>query len=367
MRVLQVLDSLYWGGVQELQVTLATAARKSGVSLSLASLGANEDTPYRARLERLDVPVFTFPARKLYDWKRILALARFMRQESFDLVHTHLRSSNIVGAFAARIAGLPLIATLHLPNLDTNPRRKWLNVWVLRNLMHRLIAVGPVVSESFSRALRGKPIQVIPNAVYVPPEFSVEERARIRSEITGEAGGPVLISAGRLDQVKGHADLLNGIAHLRSAYPSLCLLIAGAGRLYAALQEQIQVQGLTRQVRLLGGRTDVIRLLTASDIYVSTSYIEGMSISILEAMAAGLPVVATSAGENPIFVLPSTGILVPFGDGQALVAALIRLIESPELRASLGAEGRALVSRHYTVETWFERIRGLYEEVLEGQ
>lgn len=366
MRVLQVIDSLYWGGVQELQVTLATAAQKSEVSLSLASLGADEDTPYRARLERLGVPVLTFPARKLYDWKRILALASFMRCESFDLVHTHLRSSNIAGAFAARLAGIPVVATLHLPNMDSNPLRKWLNVWVLRSLMHSVIAVGPVVAETFFNGLGRKPIRVIPNAVCLPPEFSAEERMKLRLEVTGSSNGPVIISTGRLNQVKGYEDLLNAIAHLRRAYPSLRLLIAGAGRLYPVLQEQIQSQDLTAHVLLLGGRRDVPGLLAASDIYASASYLEGMSISILEAMAAGLPVVATCAGENSMFVLPSTGILIPFGDAQALAAALARLIESPELRTSLGVEGRSLVSRLYNVETWFDRIRGVYEEALES-
>jgi glycosyltransferase involved in cell wall biosynthesis len=365
MRVLQVINSLYWGGVQELQVTLATAAQKSGISLSLASLGADEDTPYRARLERLGVPVRTFPARKLYDSKRILALSGFMRRESFDLVHTHLSSSNIVGAFAARTAGIPLIATLHVPNIDGNALRKRLNVWVLRNLMDSVTAIGPTIAETYPHNLKRKPIRVIPNAVYLPPEFPAEERLKIRCEIIGGADGPVIISAGRLDQFKGFEDLLNGIAHLRRAYPSLCLLIAGAGSLYSALQAQIQVQDLTRQVHLLGGRGDVPRLLAASDIYVSASYSEGMSISILEAMAAGLPVVATCAGENSRLVLPSTGILIPVGDPQALAAGIARLIDSPKLRSSLGAEGRCQVSRLYNVETWFDRIRSLYEEILE--
>jgi glycosyltransferase involved in cell wall biosynthesis len=366
MRVLQVISSLYWGGVQELQVTLATAAQKSGISLSLASLGADEDTPYRARLERLGVQVQTFPARKIYDWNRILALSGFMHRGAFDLVHTHLTSANIVGAFAARMAGIPLVATLHVPSMGSNPLREGLNAWVLRNLMSTLTAVGATVADSYSNALKSKSVRVIPNAVFLPAEVSVEERLNIRSEIVGRADGPVIVSTGRLDQDKGYEDLLDGIALLCGAYPSLCLLIAGAGGRHATLQEQIQAQGLASQVHLLGGRPDVPRLLAASDIYVSASYIEGMSISILEAMATGLPVVATRAGENSRFVLPSTGILIPIGDVQALAAGIARLIESPELRASLGSEGRSLVSRCYNAETWFDRIRGVYEEVLEG-
>ncbi|MGZ9225444.1 MAG: glycosyltransferase [Anaerolineales bacterium] len=366
MRVLQVVDSLHWGGVQELLVTLATAAQKSDIDLAVASLRADEDTPYRARLERLGVPVQTFPARRLLDWKRIRALTGFMHRESFDLLHTHLAYSNIVGGFAARASRIPAVATLHLPNIDRSLLRRWLNTWVLRNLMDGLTAVGSITAEKYSTDLQGKPIRVIPNAVYLPSEASMEERMNIRSEILGRVDGPILITTGRLHWTKGHQDLLDGMIHLRRTYPSFCLLLAGAGELYSPFREQIQAQELFKQVHLLGGRSDVPRLLAASDIYVSTSYIEGMSISILEAMAAGLPIVATPAGENSTFIFPSTGILIPFGNSQALVAAITRLIESPELRASLGAEGRSMVSRYYNVETWFARIHDLYAEVVEG-
>jgi glycosyltransferase involved in cell wall biosynthesis len=116
---------------------------------------------------------------------------------------------------------------------------------------------------------------------------------------------------------------------------------------------------------LLGGRSDVPRLLAASDIYVSASYIEGMSISILEAMAAGLPVVGTCVGENSKLILPNIGILIPVGDPSALAKAIAKLVEAPELRSSFGREARSLVSEHHNVESWFEQIRNLYQEVVQ--
>jgi glycosyltransferase involved in cell wall biosynthesis len=129
--------------------------------------------------------------------------------------------------------------------------------------------------------------------------------------------------------------------------------------------EQIQNYGLSKQVHLLGGREDVPRLLAASDIYVSASYIEGMSISILEAMAAELPIVATCVGENPKLILPTTGILVPVRNSRALAEAIAKMVESPELRTSFGAEARSLVSKLYNVESWFAQIRNLYKDVVD--
>lgn len=366
MRVLQVIDSLHWGGAQELLVTLAGAAQGSDISLSVANLRGDEDTPYRTRLEKLGVPVQTFPAKKILNPKRFWALSRLMRNESFDLVHTHLMYSNIVGAIGARMYGIPTIATLHVPSIEKNRLRKELNAWVLRNLMHRVVAVGTSIAESYSDALKSKPIRVIPNAVSLTPPLSAEERMKIRYEMIDGAQGPILITVGRLDEAKGYEDLLKGMIELRRVYPSLHLLIVGAGGFYFTLEKQIQNQELAENVHLLGGRDDVPRLLAASDIYVSASYIEGMSISILEAMAAELPIVATCVGENSKLILPTTGILVPVRNSRALAEAIAKMVESPELRTSFGAEARSLVSKLYNVESWFAQIRNLYKDVVEG-
>lgn len=361
LRVLQVIDSLHWGGVQQLQVTLAEAARGSDLSLALASLGPDEATPYRARLESLGVCVQIFPSRKLLDLKRILALAGWIRSQKFDLVNTHLMYSNIVGGFAARLTGVPAVATLHLPNrIDPNPLRERLNDWVLRYLMRDLTAVGAAVAEAYAASLHHKPVRVIPNAVPVGPDLPYDERLRIRCAASGSASGPVLISTGRLDEVKGYGDLLKAAALLLSAHPSLQLLIAGEGVLFNSLQEQIRVLGLAGHAHLLGGRTDVPDLLAASDIYVSASYLEGMSISILEALAAGLPVVATHAGENARFITPDIGILSPPGDPAALAAGIAGLLDSPKRCAAMGASGRARIRAQYNVGDWFRRIREVY-------
>lgn len=360
MRVLQVIDSLHWGGVQQLQITFATAARNSDISLSLASLRADEDTPYRACLEDLDVSVSFFPSRKLLNWKRILALSRWMKREDFDLVHTHLPYANIVGALAARLANIPVIATLHVPNVDSTRLRRALNEWTLQHWMQEVIAVGASVAETFPGVADAHHIHIIHNAVRLPQACTAEERTQTRHEIMGSHGGPVLISVGRLDEAKGFDDLLRGVSLIRKKHPSLRVWIVGAGNYLPLLQSRIESQGLSEYVNLLGARADVPRLLAASDVYVSTSRVEGMSISMLEAMAAGLPVVATCAGENSRLVLPTTGVLISIGDIQALADGLDRLLSSPSLRVSLGVEAISIVMQSYNVETWFRQIRSVY-------
>lgn len=364
MRVLQVIDSLHWGGVQQLQVTFAHAARNSDLSLSLVSLRAEEDTPYRRRLEEAGVPVVFFPAKNLLNGRRLLQLTRWIKSGGFDLVHTHLPYSNIVGAIAARSANIPVVATLHVPNVDLNPLRKRLNEWTLQHLMQEVMAVGKSVAETFPRVASARPIHVIHNAICLPRAYTSEERIQTRQEVMGSREGPVLISVGRLDQAKGYDDLLQGVSLIRKNHPSMHVWIVGAGAYLDALQRQIELHELSGCVHVLGGRSDVPRLLAASDVYVSTSRMEGMSISILEAMAAGLPLVATCVGENSRLVLPTTGVLIPTGDIQALADGLDRLLASPSLRVSLGVEALSVVMKSYDTKIWIKQIRSIYEDAL---
>lgn len=186
----------------------------------------------------------------------------------------------------------------------------------------------------------------------------------MRNEIMGSHNGPVLISVGRLDESGGFEDLLLGIRLIRKKHPLLRVWMVGIGDHLPGLQSRIEAQRLATYVKLLGARADVPRLLAASDVYVSASHVGGMSIYILQAMAAGLPVIATCAGENSSLVLPTTGVIIPIGDTQSLADGLDRLLASPSLRVALGIEALSVIMRSYSVVAWFGKIRNIYEEAV---
>ncbi|MBU1660371.1 MAG: glycosyltransferase, partial [Chloroflexi bacterium] len=151
-------------------------------------------------------------------------------------------------------------------------------------------------------------------------------------------------------------------AALHQKIPAAYLIIVGGGTLYDQLSEQVAALKLEKHTQLLGARTDVPRLLAASDIYVNASHREGLPLAILEAMSAGLPVVATGVGGVPELV-GGRGILVPPRRPEAFTAALVSLLNDPARQRSLGMAARAHVNHHYAPSPWFEQILAVYQEV----
>jgi glycosyltransferase involved in cell wall biosynthesis len=143
-------------------------------------------------------------------------------------------------------------------------------------------------------------------------------------------------------------------------------LIVGGGRREAEIQQAAADLGLSGQVHFLGSRVDVPDLLQAMDTFVLPSYSEGLSLSLLEAMAAGLPVIATAVGGNPELVMDGvTGLLIPAKDAEALAAALERVLADPAWAKEMGEKARRQVAENYSVERLGREINGIYEELVE--
>lgn len=192
-------------------------------------------------------------------------------------------------------------------------------------------------------------IRAIPNAVRVTPEDGAAA-ARIRAEF-GLEDATVMVVSSRLHEMKGHRYLLDALAELRSEFPKARLLIAGDGTERTRIEEQVNSLGLADIVTLTGFRKDVLDILRAADIFVLPSLLEGLPYTGLEAMATGLPVVATAVDGLPEGVLDGeTGLLIPPSDSAALRDALARLLGDPTLATRLGAAGRERVRDHFAVE-----------------
>jgi len=207
-------------------------------------------------------------------------------------------------------------------------------------------------------------IRVVPSGIDLAPFDEPADRRAIRERL-GVAPDEVLaFQAAALAPHKSQTDLLRAAALARGDAPRLTVWIAGEGPLRGALEEEQRALGLGTVVRFLGFREDVNDLLRAADLFVVSSYLEGMGTATLDAMAAGLPVVATRVGGIPEIVDDGvTGILVPPRDPGALGAAMVRLAGDAALRARFGVAGRARV-REFSADRTEERTRALYDEVL---
>jgi glycosyltransferase involved in cell wall biosynthesis len=222
------------------------------------------------------------------------------------------------------------------------------------------------VADFAARVIRIRPdrLLVIPNGISledVPPADPAEARA-----ILGlSADTLVMGTVGRLQPVKGTRYLLEAFTQLAAVHEDVVLLLVGDGPERASLQVLAQQLGIAKSVRFLGDRQDVSRCLHTMDVFVLPSIWEGMPNAALEAMAVGLPVVATAAGGTPEVVVDGvTGLLVPPRDPDALARAVARLLRDSDLRRTMGQAGRVRAKQRFSIEETVRRTEELYTTLL---
>ena len=316
-------------------------------------------------LRDVGVEVLHFDMRSALDLGVVRRVANAMRRHRSDGVHTFLFHANLIGRVAARLAGVrPVISSVRV---EERRRSHLLLDW----LTHRLVDVETCVSEStrrYTHERAGIPLDklvVIPNGVDAarfadppppPAEWGLPDDA------------PVIATVARLDEQKNPMALLAAIADeegLEGSRPVLAW--AGDGPMRGEVEREVARLGLGDRVRLLGRIADVRPLLGRADVFVLASRWEGMPNCVLEAMAAGLPVVATSVGGCPELVEHGeTGYLVDPGDTSALSGALCRLLDDADLRLRMGRAARARVRKRFSLDAMAEANVRLYEALSRG-
>jgi glycosyltransferase involved in cell wall biosynthesis len=185
---------------------------------------------------------------------------------------------------------------------------------------------------------------------------------RFRAALAGDAERPIVLAVGRLDAQKGHAYLLAAAADI----PDALFVFVGEGRERSALEAQARALGVAERVRFLGHRDDVPDLLAACDVFVLPSRYEGLPLSVLEAMAAARPVVATAIeGTDEIVRHGETGLLVPPAAPSALAEAIRAVLADRALATRMGQAGRARVGREFSMSRMIDEVTGVYDELLE--
>lgn len=366
MHVVQIVDSLRVGGAERLQVTLARALEHYPTRLTIIVL-SDQDRSHPAFVSELKdtgAPIHFLPGFTLLAPGRFWRLLRLVRKLKPDILHTHLTTSNILGSMVGRLLGIPVITTLHntaFASKNDRQIRVRLETLALRHGAQKVLAVGPIVADAHRERLSNQEIVTIPNAVPLIDPLPDAERDALRQSITGDAVKPLLFSAGRLSEQKGYSVLVDAIAQLREKHPDAVVAIAGQGELREELEQQITAKGVGSNILLLGVRDDIPKLAAASDLFVSSSLWEGLPVAVLEAMSAGLPIVATRVGDVPRVVVEGTGLLVEPGDPTALAGALDTMLSDADFRASCARDAREFVRREHNTDDWIARLLALYE------
>lgn len=290
-------------------------------------------------------------------------IARFARAHDASVLHCHHYSPFVYGRLA-RLWNrhLQVVYTEHgrLSDVPATLKRRMANTVVGRYGGPMFAVSGALrshlVSEGFSRRLG-----VIHNGIEIGALPGEEDRRQARAVLHVSDDTILVGTAARLDPVKDLPSLIEAVAHVRRAGTRVALAIIGDGPERVATEGAARQHGVDDIVTLTGYRADVRQLLSGFDIYVNSSISEGVSLTILEAMAAGLPVVATNVGGTPEVVLDNvTGVLVPARSPAALAEALLGLAQFSERRARMGRAGRGRVSEMFTIERMVEDYARVY-------
>lgn len=369
-RVAVIIDTLQTGGAQKLLASFASHATAHGIDLTVINLKKGGTPEISSAIEASGARLITKPSKSLFNLKRLQWLTRFLKEERIEIVQTHLLYANVLGSVAASIAKIPVVCTLHTIYNEKHGRwrlLKRLERLCLRFLATRILAVGEKVAGSHDEYFDDREVDVIPNGIPVTEEIPTQTRNHLRREITNDDSRPIIITVGRMERPKGYEDMILAFKLLREKGLKSVLLMVGSGTLYDSIQSQVEALDLEQSVILAGERHDIPRLLASSDIFASSSHREGLPLSVLEAMMAGLPVVATAVGDIPNVVTEETGLIVPPHEPHRLAAALEDLLQNPSRRRAMGKAARHRALEEYSVDVWMERHVALYDDVIRSR
>ena len=365
IRVLHVVSCLGRGGMEGGVMKLVTGCDPARVVADVCSL-----EPARAFQDLFGEKshLHELKRRSAFDRRMIAAIARVIRERHVDIVHTHAWGTLLEGWIAAHLARAPHFihgehGTMELRALNVRLQR------FLWNRADRLLAVSGELADRMTTrvGVRRDRIEVIPNGVDTE-RFGQIARQKARAALSLPPDAFIVVAIGRLVEVKNYPLLIDAARQLRDYGRDALFLVAGEGPLRSDMEQRISAAGLNDRVRLLGVRNDTPELLAAADAFVLTSWSEGMSNTILEAMAAGRPVIATRVGGNPELVVENTtGFLVRPDDPAELVHALGTLAGEPELTRDMGERARLRAEREFSLNRMIARYTAIYEGVATGR
>ena len=354
MKILQICSAREIGGGEKHLADLANSLSGKGHEVYAAVIPAS---PLIRELLLPDGQVLELPMRNSLNFSSAFRLARFVRQHRLELIHAHVARDYPLAALAASRAGVPLVLTRHV----LFPMRRIHRLTLRR--VSRVIAVSGAVAEGLRRQalFDDQKIVVIPNGVDLDRFTRTNERA---------PGNLRVGTIGHLAPIKGLEEFVRAAATVLSGHEDVEFVIAGEdksrdGFNRHSLERLIGELGIGRQVRLLGWTDDVAGFLSMLDLYVSAARSEPFGLTIVEAMAAGVPVVATrSEGACEIIEDGHTGRLVPVQDVASLAKAINDLLIDTNERARLSVNARQAVRERFSLEPMVNATEQLYRQVL---
>jgi glycosyltransferase involved in cell wall biosynthesis len=293
-----------------------------------------------------------------------------LRREKFDVVETFTHDSNVLGLLLAWLARVPVRIATHRGKIEAFPRWRQSLHSLLMNIgvAHTLVAVSEnTLGQAVREGVRVDRIIVIPNGVTPLNTLSIDRPAARKSLGLSEID-IFLLSIGRLTYQKGHEYFIQAMSNVVRHFPNVKAGICGDGPLRAQLESQILRLGLSDSMKLLGAWDDISPILVSADIFILPSRWEGISRALMEAMAAGIPVIATRVdGIQNLVTDGVNGLLIPMEDSEKLENSILQLIENPEMRKRLGTTAKTHVLHVHSTDAMCKKYYDLIMSFLNSE
>jgi glycosyltransferase involved in cell wall biosynthesis len=373
--VLHLITSFEVGGTERQAVELLKRIDRRRFDARLAAIRL--EGPLYQEVAALFPRVPQFPLTSFYNAntaKQLMRLRNWMISERVDILHAHDFYAGLLGAAAARLAGVRVIACQRHLRLSDRRAHEW-GTRLTHRLAHRVLVNSEAIRDHLLAAGRVAPekIVVIRNGLSDAAERAAlddsgraKRRAALLRELNLDEGAKLIGLVARLQPVKGHRYFIEAASRIAAVEPKAHFLLVGDGALRREIEEQAARLGAGDRVHLLGDRNDAALVPAGFDVAVLASLHEGLPNAVMEAMAAGAPVVATAVGGTTELILDgATGFLVPPADADALARRILDALRNPEWSARMAAQGRRRVLSQFGMRRMVESVEQLYDELVE--
>jgi len=369
IKLLKMLTNFHIGGTERQVVNLALGIDPARFDLHLACLRSSG--ALLGELKTLQVPRPEFRIGRFYNpvtmWQG-MRLARYIRKNRIQIVHSYGFYSNVFTVPAAWMAGGSfIVASIRDTGDVLTPAQRWVQRLVCRLADCVLVNAEAIRDKLVEHGYAPAKIIVIRNGITLSKFGKRQKNSLLRQELALPLSAPLVVVFSRLNQMKGIQYFLDAATILARRCPEVRFLVVGDGENRKELEEYASRLGLGQRTVFTGFRSDVPELLSEAAVSVLPSLSEGLSNSLLESMASGVPVVATCVGGNPEVIEHGfTGLLVPPRDSAALAAAVGRVLEDKELAVSFAQAGVRRVTELFSMERSVRETEHLYQRLVEA-
>lgn len=358
MNIIHIVNSLECGGLENFAIDLSLAQQKIGHTVHICCLEIAGNLAPKALKNNTQVHVLNI--KPGLDLKCIWRLIKLFRREQADVIHTHNMKPLLHGSIAGKIAGIKSIIHTKHGQSDENT---YPFIW---NINHKIIAISEDARACLLKYNKVdiKKTSVIPNGIPVNSfaESSEHTVNEVKEELNIPRDHKVIGIVARLAIEKDHSTLLKCFSIIIAQTAKIELVIVGDGPLINTLKEEADNLGISERTHFLGFRSDISRLISAFDVFALSSISEGMSLTLLEAMAAKKPIVATNVGGNPEVVLDEvSGLIVEAQNPKEMASSLMRVLQDSDFATNLGKQGFERVNNHFSVEEMTQKYLTAYE------